>query len=144
VWRVTAAVLLAGLLVLAFAFTNAEWSRRRTLRKLAVGADASRVTQLLGTPADSCPAGSLDHLRARFPPGTPPAVVEQVISRLQRETGSRWVYPLKAGGRAGCVPASRSTEVGLDRRRRVLWYVPVTGRVPVVVPDGYLPQATGT
>ncbi|HEX7243423.1 MAG TPA: hypothetical protein VF263_24275 [Longimicrobiaceae bacterium] len=140
--RVTALILLLGIAAVAYALLTPERRRAREMRKVAVGTDAARVAGVLGPPADTCPTGSLDHLRTRFPVGTAPAAMEQAIVRMQRETAERWVYPLKEGGRAGCVPAEGATEVGIDRRRRVLWYVPVTGHRPVEVPAGYLPAGT--
>ncbi|HEX2095283.1 MAG TPA: hypothetical protein VHG28_23000 [Longimicrobiaceae bacterium] len=143
-WRVTLGILLLGAGLLAWALSNPERRRARLVNRLEVGDDAARITALLGRPGATCRGGPLDHLRDRFPTGTPPAAMEQALARMEKETAERWVFPLRSEGRAGCVPGRGATEVGLDRRRRVLWYVPVTGRVPVVVAEGYLPAATVT
>ncbi|HLL46385.1 MAG TPA: hypothetical protein VK399_06740 [Longimicrobiaceae bacterium] len=139
--RVTALILLAGLAVVAFIMLRPERRRERLVGDIELMADSASVRALLGTPGATCTTGGLEHLGRRFPTGTPPAMVGEVTDRLQRETAQRWVYPLDEDGRAGCVPPDGATEVGLDRQGRVLWYVPVTGRVALVVPEGYLPSA---
>ena len=142
VWRVTALILLVGVAILAWVFLGTERRRTRAVAKLELMDDQARVAQILGSPPARCPAGGLDHLRERFPTGTPPAAVEQALARLQDETAERWVYPLERGERAGCTPRRGSTEIGFDREGHVLWYVPVTGRVALEVPPEYLPAAT--
>ncbi len=139
--RVTALILLAGIAVVAFILLSPGRRRERLVGDLRLMADSASVRALLGTPGATCTTGGLEHLGRRFPTGTPPAAVGEVTDRLQRETAQRWVYPLDEDGRAGCVPPDGATEVGLDRQGRVLWYVPVTGRVAIVVPEGYLPSA---
>ncbi|HEX2188649.1 MAG TPA: hypothetical protein VHG51_07100 [Longimicrobiaceae bacterium] len=139
--RATGAILLLGIAVLAFVLLSPERRRERRADDLRVGDEAGRVQALLGVPPVTCPAGSLDHLADRFPTGTPPAAVEAALARLQAETAERWVYPLDMEERVGCVPGEGTTEVGFDRGRSVLWYVPVAGRVAIVVPEGYLPAA---
>ena len=139
--RVTALILVAGLAVVAFFLMSPERRRERRVGDLHIMEDSAGVRALLGAPGASCPTGGLEHLGNRFPTGTPPATVEDVLARLQRETAQRWVYPLDPGRRVGCVPPDGSTEVGLDRRGRVLWYVPVHERVAIVLPKGYLPSA---
>ena len=139
--RVTGLILLAGIAVVAFVLLSPERRRERRAGDLRLTADSASVRALLGTPGATCTTGGLEHLARRFPAGTPPATVEDVIARLQRETAQRWVYPLDEDDRVGCVPPEGATELGLDRQGRVLWYVPVTGRVALVVPEGYLPSA---
>lgn len=139
--RVTAAILLAGLAVVAFVLLSPERRRERRVAQLRITADSASVRALLGAPGASCPRGALEHLGRRFPTGTPPATADEVVARLERETAARWVYPLDEGKRVGCVPPNGATEVGLDQRGRVLWYVPVTGRAAIVVPEGYFPSA---
>lgn len=140
----TAVILLLGLAVLAWALATPERRRERTVGKLALNADTTQVRNMLGAPAATCPTGSLDHLRERFPTGTPPATAEQALARMQAETAVRWIYPLKhkAGEKVGCTPGNGATEVGLDRNGRVLWYVPTLGRRPLVAPERILPAGT--
>lgn len=139
--RVTAVILLAGLAVMVWALASPDRRRERAVGKLALSADTAQVIAAMGRPGATCPTGSLDHLRERFPTGTPPATVDQAMARMQKETAERWIYPLKtkAGQKVGCTPGTGATEVGLDRNRRVLWYVPNLGRRPVVAPDRILP-----
>lgn len=111
--------------------------------KLALRHPSARVVQVLGPPGAVCTAGSLEHLREHLPQGFAPAAQEQTIGRMQRETAERWIYPLRRNERARCTPRQGATEVGLDRNRRILWYVPVTGRTEVVLPDEYLPEGSG-
>ncbi|HEX8272955.1 MAG TPA: hypothetical protein VF615_09985 [Longimicrobiaceae bacterium] len=139
--RVTGGILLAGIAVLVFVLLSPERRRERRVGDLRLTEDSASVRALLGEPGAACPPGGLEHLGRRFPAGTPPATVEEVVARLERETAGRWVFPLDPDDRVGCLPPNGSTEVGLDRRGRVLWYVPVTGRVAIVVPEGYLPSA---
>lgn len=136
-------VLLVGLVLLVWAFASPERRRARLAHRLHVGDDTARVVQLFGRPGKRCPTGSMDHLRDRFPIGTPAPAVEQTLARMQSETTQRWVFPLRAGRQAGCVPKRGATEVGVDRRGRVRWLVPVTGRIPLVLPDDYQPASTG-
>lgn len=142
--RVTAVILLVGLAVLAWILLSPGRHRDRAVAKLELSADTAQVIALMGRPAATCPTGSLDHLRERFPTGTPPATVDQALARMQAETVERWVYPVKVkeGEKVGCTPGNGATEVGLDRNRRVLWYVPTMGRRPVVAPERILPAGT--
>lgn len=142
VWRVTALILLLGIAIVAWALLSPERRRTRAVERLDLMDDQARVTRLLGTPPAQCPTGSLAHLRERFPTGTPPAAVEQVLARLVGETAERWVYPRERGERPGCTPRRGATEIGFDREGHVLWFVPVTGRMALEVPPGYLPAAT--
>ncbi len=141
--RATAAVLLVGLAVVAWALASPGRRWARSVNRLALGSDTAQVTTLLGDPPARCPAGGMEHLRDRFPTGTPLPAMEQALDRLQAETAQRWVYPDERGERAGCTPRHGATEIGVDRSGRVRWYVPATGRIPLVLPEGYLPAATG-
>ncbi len=142
--RVTAAIVLVGLAILAWGLATPERRRARTVGKVEIGHNAQQVRGQLGPPGAVCPVGGLEHLQERFPTGTPPATAEQALARMQQETAQRWIYPLKteAGVKVGCTPRGGDTEIGLDRSGRVLWYVPVTGRRPVVAPDRILPGGT--
>lgn len=139
--RATGLIVLLGLAVLAWVLMSPERRRERRVADLALATDSTGVRALLGAPGATCTAGSLEHLGRRFPTGTPPAAVEEALARLQPETAERWVYPLEEDASVGCLPPDGSTEVGFDRRGRVLWYVPVTGRAAIVLPEGYLPSA---
>jgi hypothetical protein len=142
--RVTAIIVLVGLGILAWGLATPERRRARAVEKVELGFSAEQVTGQLGEPGVVCPVGGLEHLQERFPTGTPPATAEQALARMQQETAERWVYPLEteAGTKVGCTPRPGDTEIGLDRNRRVLWYVPVTGRRPVVAPDRILPAGS--
>ncbi|MBV9773904.1 MAG: hypothetical protein JO040_08135 [Gemmatimonadetes bacterium] len=140
--RVTGAVLLVGLVLLVWALASPERRRARLASRLQIGDDTARVAQLFGPPGARCPGASLDHLRDRFPIGTPGPAMQQALDRMQSETAQRWVFPL-GGGPAGCVPGQGSTEVGVDRSGHVRWFVPVTGRIPLVLPNDYQPASTG-
>ena len=129
--------------MVAYVLLSPERRRERRVAALRLMADSATVRSLLGRPGATCATGGLEHLGRRFPTGTPPAAVEELVDRLQRETAQRWVYPLDEEERVGCVPPDGATEVGIDRRGKVLWYVPVTARVAIVVPEGYLPSAAG-
>ena len=139
--RVTALILLAGLAVVAYVLLSPERRRERRIADLRLTADSADVRALLGAPGATCVTGGLEHLGRRFPTGTPPATAEDVVARLQAETAQRWVYPPDADDPVGCVPPDGATEVGLDRRGRVLWFVRKTDQVAIVVPEGYLPSA---
>lgn len=141
--RVTGLILLAGLAVVAYILLSPERKWERRIADLRVLADSASVRTLLGTPGAACATGGLEHLAGRFPVGTPPATVEEVVARLQRETAQRWVYAPDGDDRVGCVPPDESTEVGLDRRGRVLWYVRRADKVAIELPEGYLPSAAG-
>lgn len=142
--RVTAIIVLVGLGVLVWGLATPERRRARVVGKVALGNTTEQVARQLGRPAAVCPVGGLEHLQERFPTGTPPATAEQALARMQQETAERWIYPLEteAGAKAGCTPRQGDTEIGLDRNGRVLWYVPVTGRRPVVAPDRILPAGS--
>lgn len=141
--RVTALILVAGLAVVAYVLLSPERRRERRVADLELMADSADVRALLGAPGATCATGGLEHLGRRFPTGTPPAAVEDAVARLQQETAQRWVYPFDEDDPVGCVPPGGATEVGFDRRGRVLWYVPKTDQVAIVVPKGYLPSAEG-
>lgn len=134
----TALILFLGLAAVALVLLSPERRRERRVAKLSLGQDGARVESILGAPPATCTTGSLEHLAHRFPTGTPPAAAEDALQRMQRETAERWVYPLHDDEPAGCVPRAGATEVGLDEHRRVLWYVPVTGKVAIVVPEEFV------
>ncbi|HET6228705.1 MAG TPA: hypothetical protein VFE05_01425 [Longimicrobiaceae bacterium] len=108
--------------------------RERQVSHVALGADTSAVAAALGRPGRACPTGSLDDLAEQFPGGTPPAQAESTLDRLRPQTARRWVYA-PGSGAASCAPQKGATQFGLDPQGRVVWYVAVTGRTPVVFPD---------
>ena len=133
--RVTAVIVALGLLVLLWVvlFTG-DRGRERNAGKIALGADSAQVAGVLGPPASACATGSLEHLRDHFPTDIPGATLESTLERLRRETARRWVYP-RNGEAAACTAAAGATEVGVGHDGRVLWYVPVTGRSALVLPE---------
>jgi HAMP domain-containing protein len=140
--RATGLILLLGIAVVAFILLSPERRLERRVADLELRDESARVRRLLGEPEATCTGGEFGHLRRRFPTGTPPTAVEGAIGRLEQETSERWIYRLDDDARVGCAPGEGTVEVGLDGRHRVLWYVPAAGRVPIVVPEGYLPAAT--
>lgn len=117
--------------------------RERSAARLRIGDDTTRLAAILGPNGTVCPTGGLDHLRTRFPAGSSPAAVEATLIRMQSETTQRRVFPLDEDAPPGttrCTPGSGDTEVGLDRRMRVLWMVPVTARTPLELPPGWIPR----
>lgn len=134
--RASAAILGLGLLVLWVVLFTGDRGRERNAGKIAVGADSARVAAALGPPGRACATGALENLRDHFPPDLPRATVESTLDRLRRETARRWVYP-RRGEEPGCAARPGTTEVGIGRDGRVLWYVPVTGRTPLVLPEAW-------
>jgi hypothetical protein len=123
-----------GLLVIWMVLFTGDRGRERAVGRIAIGADSAAVASALGPPPGSCGRGSLEHLRDHFPTDLPGATVESTMDRLNRETARRWVYP-RRGRDGGCGAGRGATEIGLDREGRVLWYVPLTGTSPLVLPD---------
>lgn len=139
IWAVTIAILVVGLIVLVWSFSPTERHRRDVMGRLEIGDDSARVAQLVGSPL-RCPGSAMDALRRSLPTDWPPAAAEQALRRLEADTGERWLYPIHLRQRIGCTSQSPHTEVGIDRRGRVLWYVPVTGKSTIVLPDQYSPS----
>lgn len=140
IWIATMAILLAGAAAIWVATSTGERGRMRVLERVEPGDSAQRVVELLGEPARTCPTGSLEHLHPQFPPGWASALRDAAIERLQEETLRRWIYPLDERA-PSCAPAPGTTEVGLDQEQRVLWYVPISGRQPLVLPPHITPEA---
>jgi hypothetical protein len=132
----TLAVLVIGAVLVVWVFSPGERERREVVSRIEIGDDAERVESLLG-PAASCPTDSLEHLKGAFPNDQPPASVEAAVAGLSARTASRWVYPLDRDDEVDCAGAPDQTEIGFDAERRVLWYVPVTGRTTLVMPGGF-------
>jgi len=128
---VSAAILLAGLLIVAAVLFSPARRRERAASHLRVGDDSIAVLDALGERPTRCMGAGVDHLADEFPAGTPRPAREAALSRLRRATATRWIYP----GRGGCRPAHDESEVGLDARGRVLWVLPAAGRVPLVLPE---------
>lgn len=128
---VSAIILGVGLLVVALVLVLPARRRESAARGLKVGDDSTRVLAALGARPTRCPGGSLDHLVDEFPATLPRPTREQEVAKLQGETRARWLYP----GKGGCQPRNGDAEIGLDASGRVLWVVPSTARVPLVLPD---------
>lgn len=139
IWIATGLVMAGGLLVLLWAVSPAELGRRRALEALELGDTTARVVAYLGEAPARCPIASLAHLRETFPPGWPAASVNRAVQALETRTRERWVYPLSSRSAAGCQPRDGQTEIGVSAAGRVLWYVAVTGKTPLRLPDEISP-----
>lgn len=142
-WRVTAAILLLGLVALVWMLSPTERERRSVVRELEIGDDTARVVAALGPPIRCRTLGS-ETLREHFPEDWSPAAAEAAMGRLQQETAHRWVYPINLRKRIPCESQEAHTEVGVDRQGRVLWLVPLTGKTPLRLPDEYTPSGAGS
>jgi hypothetical protein len=135
----TAVVLVLGALVLLWAISPTERDRRAAMERIAMGADTAQVRQLLGEPV-RCSAGETERIRGFLPVDWPPRAADGVAERLRHDTAQRWVYAIDPRNRLPCVSDERRTEVGIDSTGHVLWYVAVTGRTTIRVPDAYTPS----
>jgi hypothetical protein len=129
-----------GLLLLLWFVSPTERKRRAVMGELEIGADSSRVVRLLGAPV-RCSSATVARMRAGFPTDWPAPAVESVSGRLAQATAQRWVYAINRRKRLGCGAAEGHTEVGVGKDGRVLWFIPVTGRTPIKMPDDYMPSA---
>ncbi len=116
-----------------------ERRRRGLVERLEVGDSASRVAATLGEAPARCAGRELSHLRESFPPGWPSSSVEEALQTLAARTGERWVYPLSLRRPAGCEPRAGQTEIGVSPEGNVLWYVAVTGKTPLRLPEDISP-----
>lgn len=128
---VSAIILGLGLLILAAVMMTPGRRRERAAGHIAIGDDSTEVLRRMGPKPTRCPKGRMDNLIERFPGGVPRTTRESSLDSMRGATRERWLYP----GRGGCTAQSGDTEVGLDATGKVLWVVPVTGRVPLVYPD---------
>jgi hypothetical protein len=136
----TVVIAAIGLLLLIWFVSPTERKRRSAMGELEIGADSARVHRLLGAPV-RCSAAQVARMRAGFPTDWPAPAVESVSARLAGATAQRWVYPINLRKRIGCGAADGHTEVGIGKNGRVLWFIPVTGRTPIQMPDEYMPSA---
>jgi hypothetical protein len=136
---ITILILLLGAAAVIWAVSRPEARRERALRGLAVGDTATVVLQRLGTP-HRCAVGTLDHLQGQFPGGWSAATQAAAVERLRTMTADRWLFPLDRSGDP-CAHPRRGTEMGLGRDRRVLWFVPLSGKHPLVLPESFEPGA---
>jgi hypothetical protein len=137
---VTILILLLGAAGVLYALFRPEERRERTVRGLEVGDTATEVVRRLGEPR-ACPVGALAHLHGHFPPGWSAAAQAAAVERLRGQTAERWVFPLGDRAADPCRNSRRATEVGLGRDRRVLWFISLVGRHPLVLPDTFAPGA---
>lgn len=128
-----------GLLVLFWVVSPTERKRREVVERLEVGDSVSRVEHLLGHGAARCPVGSLQHLEQSFPAGWPGASVQTALHAMAARTKERWVYSLSARHHPSCTPADGVTEIGVGADGRLVWYVPVTGKTTLTLPDDLTP-----
>jgi hypothetical protein len=134
----TAVVLVLGALVLVWAISPTERGRRAAMERIAMGADSAQVRELLGEPV-RCLAET-ERIRGFLPVDWPPRAADGVAERLGHDTAQRWVYAINPRSRIPCASNERRSEVGIDSHGRVLWYVAVTGRTTIRVPDEYTPS----
>lgn len=139
---ISVAILLIGTLVLVWVFSPGERQRKAALDRLGVGFPADSVTALLGPPTD-CPTDSLQHLQGSFPGGWAPRTATAALERMESETASRWVYPVDRRETGRCEGGDGQTEIGFDSSRQVLWYVAITGKTALRLPEGWEAEAGG-
>jgi hypothetical protein len=132
-------VVLVGALVLIWVVSPTERKRRDLVERLEPGDSTSRVEELLGSAGTRCPVGSLAHLERSFPPGWPGASTQTAIQALARRTTERWVYPLSSRHRSECSPVDGVTELGVGGDGRIVWYVAITGKTTLILPDDLTP-----
>lgn len=135
----TLLILAAGAAAALYAFNRAEPRRERALGGLAVGDTVARVVERLGEPPHVCATGSLAHLERHFPGGWPAAARARAIERLRTETTERWVYPLRDSAGDPCTAQGSASELGVGHDGRVRWFVPLSGRHPLRLPEEYAP-----
>ncbi len=140
IWIVTGLILIAGAVAIYLATTTGERGRLRLLNRIEVGDSVQRVTRVLGEPARTCTTGSLEHLRTQFPPGWSPAAIDRALQQLQEQTAQRLLFPLDERREVSCARPRRTTEIGLNLERRVIWYVPIAEREPLELPPGFTPE----
>lgn len=139
---VSVAILLIGAVALVWVFSPGERQRKAALGRIEFGFPADSITALLGPPTD-CPVDSLEHLRGSFPEGWAPRTADAALQRMESETASRWVYPVDRRETGRCGGADGQTEIGFDASRQVLWYVAITGKTALRLPEGWEAEAGG-
>ena len=132
-------IVLLGLVVLVWVFSPTERQRRAEMDDLAVGADSTEVLRLLGAAPTRCAPTLPPTLRSGLPEDLPPATVENVLGRMQEETRERWLYPISFRRSLACGAREAHTELGIGDDGRVLWYVAITGKTPLELPEHYIP-----
>jgi hypothetical protein len=132
-------VVLVGALALIWVVSPTERKRRDLVERLEPGDSTPRVEELLGSAGTQCPVGTLAHLEKSFPTGWPGASTQTAIQALARRTAQRWVYPLSSRHHAGCTPADGVTELGVGSDGRIVWYVAITGKTSVTLPNDLTP-----
>jgi hypothetical protein len=99
------------------------------------------VVAVVGTRPVRCPVGTLEQLRESFPDGWAPAAVDVALERLRSGTRERWIYSLDPDEPSRCEVAEEGrTEIGVGPDGRVLWYVAITGKTFLVLPEEYAPS----
>jgi hypothetical protein len=136
---VTLLILAAGAAVVLYAFTRAESRRERALSGLEVGDTSQLIVERLGEPPFACSTGQLTHLEGQFPSGWPAAARAGAIERLRVETAERWVYPMREAHVNPCALPRNASEFGIGHDGRVRWFVPLTERHPIRLPETYAP-----
>lgn len=139
IWIATGLVLLVGVITIVWVVSPTERGRRRVMDELELGDSTSRVVVYLGEAPARCPGSALSHLQPSFPPGWPAASVAAALQALEARTRERWVYPLSTGATAGCQPRDGQTEIGVSPDGTVVWYVTVTGKTPLRIPEDISP-----
>jgi len=125
--------------VLIWVVSPTERRRREVVSRLEVGDSVSRVEELLGHAPARCAVGSLQHLQKSFPAGWPGASIQAALSALATRTHERWVYALGNSHRADCTQVEGVTEIGVGVNGRLVWYVAVTGKTTLNLPNDLSP-----
>lgn len=131
--------MLVGLLVLIWVVSPSERKRREVVSRLEIGDSISRVEELLGPEVTHCPVGSLQHLQSSFPTGWPGASIQAALPALAKRTRERWVYSLGKDQRADCAAVDGVTEIGVGSDGRLVWYIAVTGKTTLILPEDLSP-----
>lgn len=142
-WIATGVVFLLGVLVLAWVISPTERKRRAIVEDLELGDDSLQVLTALGTPV-RCPPRSADVIRGGFPGDWPAPAIESALERMQEETAQRWIYAINPRKRLPCSTEKAHTEIGIGKDGRVLWYIPVTGRTSIELPEDYTPSSAAS
>lgn len=140
IWIATVVIVLMGLLVLLWNISPTERRRHAILERTEVGDQANHVTEMIGATPVRCPAGDLTHLQRSFPDGWAQAAVDVALEQLAQGSNERWVYAVDRRRTASCTPSNGVTEVGVDDQGRVLWYVAITGKTMLRLPEELTPS----
>ena len=140
-WIATAVILIVGAVIFLWVVSPTEWKRRTMMRRLAIGDDSTAVVRVLGPPVRCAPA-TIERVREGIPVDWPPPVAESAIAWVGEATRERWIYAIDLRERPPCDEEDGHTEIGIGADGRVLWYIAVTGKTPIRLPDEYTPSGS--